>query len=149
MRKFFYFLFISLVFATCTATVTQANTIMKIHDAVFSASEKYDVDPLLILAVIEVESKFNPKAVGGVGEIGLMQLNPRFFPNASFDIRKNILQGTRYLSLVRDQCPNKSGLTWINCYNIGTGRALNHPTKFAYYKKIMTAYRKYKALAHE
>jgi soluble lytic murein transglycosylase-like protein len=37
---------------------------------------RFDVDPLTILAVIQVESQFDPKAVSSAGAIGLMQLQP-------------------------------------------------------------------------
>jgi|SRR5215510_894480 len=39
-------------------------------------SEKAGIDFKVVLAVIEKESQFNPRAVGSVGEIGLMQIRP-------------------------------------------------------------------------
>lgn len=37
------------------------------------------LDPYLVAGVIQKESSFNTKAVGGIGEKGLMQLRPEFF----------------------------------------------------------------------
>src|SRR5439155_558715 len=39
-----------------------------------NAAARYRIDPLLVKAVIWQESKFNPKAKGRAGEIGLMQV---------------------------------------------------------------------------
>ena len=41
-----------------------------------SVSAKYNLDYRLIMALIDKESEFNPKAVGRAGEIGLMQIMP-------------------------------------------------------------------------
>ena len=43
---------------------------------ILAASRKYSVDPALIKAVIWQESRFDPGATGGKGEIGLMQIMP-------------------------------------------------------------------------
>jgi soluble lytic murein transglycosylase-like protein len=43
----------------------------------YAAGRAFDLDPLLILAVISVESSFNPIAESGRGAQGLMQVIPR------------------------------------------------------------------------
>ena len=44
----------------------------------YRAGEQYSVDPLLILAVMAIESRYNPVAQSTVGAKGLMQVIPRF-----------------------------------------------------------------------
>ena len=46
--------------------------------AAYRAGRQFAVDPLLILAVMAVESRYNPVAESGVGAKGLMQVLPRF-----------------------------------------------------------------------
>jgi len=67
---------------------------------------KVGLDPLLIMAVIAVESRFNPIAESGVGAKGLMQIIPKFHTDklakfggekAVFDPESNIRVGTRIL----------------------------------------------------
>lgn len=45
-----------------------------VRDALLRARSEYGVEPLLVLALIKQESRFNPKAVGPAGSLGLMQL---------------------------------------------------------------------------
>lgn len=76
----------------------------KIVEEAYNAGEKFDVDPLLILAIIGVESSFNPKAVSRAGAHGLMQIMVKvhkksFAPfggvSASKSVRPNIEVGTK------------------------------------------------------
>lgn len=46
--------------------------------AAFRAGTEYRVDPLLVLAVVAVESRFNPIAESAVGARGLMQVLPKY-----------------------------------------------------------------------
>ena len=46
--------------------------------AAYREGRRNDVDPLLILAVVAVESRFNPIAESEQGAVGLMQIIPRF-----------------------------------------------------------------------
>ncbi len=66
-----------------------------------SLAPKYELDPLLVLAVIEVESNFNPSALSPKNAMGLMQLIPetaqRFGVRKPFDARENVQGGMSYL----------------------------------------------------
>lgn len=44
----------------------------------YQAGEQHSVDPVLILAVMAIESRYNPVAESTVGAKGLMQVIPRF-----------------------------------------------------------------------
>jgi len=74
--------------------------------AAHSAADEVGLDPLLVLAVIAVESRFNPIAESGMGAKGLMQIIPRFHldklraaggEDAVFDPEANIQVGSRIL----------------------------------------------------
>ena len=46
--------------------------------AAYRAGEAYSVDPLLILAIMAIESRYNPVAESTVGAKGLMQVLPKY-----------------------------------------------------------------------
>jgi soluble lytic murein transglycosylase-like protein len=89
-----------------------------------STAKRYDVDPLLVHSVIEVESNYNPYAVSAKGAQGLMQLMPatarRFGVRNTFDVKENIEGGVRYLKYLDSLFPNDRRLT-IAAYNAGEG----------------------------
>jgi len=62
----------------------------------------YRVPPELIAAFIDVESRWNPRAVSAKGAMGLMQLMPatarRFGAFEPFNVEQNIAAGTRYVT---------------------------------------------------
>ena len=72
----------------------------------YRAGDELAVDPLLILAIMAIESGFNPVAQSSMGAMGLMQVIPRFHPEkledhggeqALLDPEINIRVGTRVL----------------------------------------------------
>ena len=72
----------------------------------FAIGHELKLDPLLILAVIAVESGFNPVAESVMGAKGLMQVIPRFHPEkfeplggerVAFDPAANITVGAKIL----------------------------------------------------
>src|SRR5580692_12375109 len=62
----------------------------------------YRVPPELVAALIDVESRWNPRALSSKGAMGLMQLMPatarRFGAFKPFDEEQNIAAGTRYVT---------------------------------------------------
>jgi len=74
--------------------------------AAYDAGSRLGMDPLVILAVMAVESRFNPIAESVMGAKGLMQVIPKFHQDKLeehggedfvFDPMTNILVGTRIL----------------------------------------------------
>ncbi|CRK85902.1 Membrane-bound lytic murein transglycosylase C [Candidatus Providencia siddallii] len=106
---------------------------------------KYGVDQSLILAIMQVESSFNPYAVSSSDALGLMQIMPSSagkdvfrsqgksgIPSRSylFDPEKNIDIGVAYLAMlqntylgdIRNQISNRYAV--ISAYNGGAGSVL-------------------------
>ena len=72
------------------------------EQCVWRYAARYGVPPELIAALIDVESRWNPRAVSDKGAMGLMQLMPatarRFGAIHPFDVEENIAAGTRYVT---------------------------------------------------
>lgn len=56
-------------------------------------SKHNDIDPLLTLAVIHTESRFNKKAVSNKGAIGVMQVIPKWHPEEVKGIKLDTIDG--------------------------------------------------------
>lgn len=100
------------------------------------------IDPNLTTAVIQVESRGNPFAVGKLDDSGLMQIRHKFVPETQqqlFQGCTNIRRGVELLKQAREKCKHKLNNTWLVCYNLGTrgGAKIRHPSSFIYYKKVM------------
>ncbi|MGH9632490.1 MAG: lytic transglycosylase domain-containing protein [Bryobacteraceae bacterium] len=87
-------------------------------------ARRYDLDPLLVHSVIQVESNYDPYAVSSKGAQGLMQLIPatarRFGVSNSFDVRQNLEGGVRYLAYLKSLYEDNLRLT-LAAYNAGEG----------------------------
>lgn len=91
---------------TLVAPPKPAGTDEDMRGLVAEAAKNFDVNPLLVDSVIQVESNYNPFAVSPKGAQGLMQLMPgtaqRFGVTDSFDPKQNIEAGVRYLKFLQD-----------------------------------------------
>jgi soluble lytic murein transglycosylase-like protein len=92
-----------------------------VRSLVDEAARNFDVNPLLIDSVIQVESNYNRFAVSPKGAQGLMQLMPktaqRFGVTDSFDPKQNIEAGVRYLKFLQDTFQDER--LAIAAYNAG------------------------------
>jgi soluble lytic murein transglycosylase len=102
------------------------------RELVYKYSGVYHVDPLLSLAVIQVESGFNERAVSRKGAVGLMQLMPATAREEANDMRLppaltpaaleepglNINLGIRHLSRLSREFKEDPVLT-LAAYNAG------------------------------
>ena len=85
-------------------------------------AKRYDVDHLMVKAIIRVESCFDKYAVSRVGAKGLMQLMPATADNMGvynvFDAMDNIRGGTRYFSMMMKRF-NQNAKLALAAYNAG------------------------------
>jgi soluble lytic murein transglycosylase-like protein len=105
----------------------------RILDAVGHHAERFDLDPVMVLAVIHVESRFDSRAVSPKGAMGLMQLRPETAREVAsaldldwtdserlFDPDFNILLGTCYLRSLLDRFDDRD--TALAAYHAGPTR---------------------------
>jgi hypothetical protein len=100
------------------------STAMPYGDIIHQKAKKYDVDPLLVAAVIEQESKFHRTAQSQVGARGLMQLMPRtgrwMGARDLYDAEQNVDAGVRYIKYLQSRFDGNLKNT-IAAYNAGEG----------------------------
>lgn len=105
------------------------------------------VDPLLVRAVVQVESGGQVGKVGLLREQGLMQLRSSSFNETEQQLkepRHNLEKGIQYLSQLQNSCPFKERYEFVICYNKGVSGAkkVRQPSQDKYYRLVMQEYRK-------
>jgi hypothetical protein len=130
--------------------VSQAFTLDLVTIA-HSAGHQIGLDPLLIIAMIAVESRFNPIAESVMGAKGLMQVIPRFHADkfreiggeqyAVFDPETNIVVGARILKeyLLRTGSLSSALQMYVGSSNV---------EDFTYMDKIMTEKERLQQVLH-
>lgn len=130
---------------------------------VVSLSRDYDVDPLLVLAIIKVESGFKPSAKSYVGAIGLMQVMPIVIRAVGSEVQvsssaelydpyKNVLLGIHYFTFLRDKYENNIQNA-LSAYNLGPtalDARLNRQDNVdtSYSRKVMKCYEAFQEKMH-
>lgn len=128
----------------------------KVAESIVKNSKRTNLDPYLIICMIEVESSFRSKAISKKGALGLMQVKPSVANSIAheilgdeklnlFDPEHNIAIGTYYLSKLLDSFGDLE--TALLAYNLGPTRvreSLRADAKLPlrYVNKIKTCYKK-------
>jgi hypothetical protein len=93
-------------------------------EIIASASEAEGINPLLVRALIQVESKFRPTARSPKGAMGLMQLMPstvrEYNVRNPFEPKANIEAGIKHLKTLIDRFGSSLELA-LAAYNAGPG----------------------------
>jgi soluble lytic murein transglycosylase-like protein len=124
--------------------------------AVESAQQAHELDPLLILAIIEQESDFNPRARSRHGSMGLMQVKPFVArdiakrhgipwtgPRTLLDPAANVSIGACYLGEMFEMYEDPA--LAISAYNLGPYRvqklvARGHQPRPKYLSDVLARY---------
>lgn len=120
-----------------------------------STAKDYEFDPFLILAIMKVESAFDPAAVSFAGAYGLLQIKPiaakevsNVFKSELYDAGDlvdpfvNVRVGVQYLSYLRDVV-GKNPTRMLAAYNLGPTHVRRYGYNLRYAGKVLSAYRSF------
>lgn len=136
---------------TIQPSVSPPRVSSNVGEFVEQTAQRYQIDPLLVHSVIQVESSYNPYAVSPKGAEGLMQLMPgtarRLQVDNSFNPWQNIEGGVRYLKYLLTLFNNSERLA-VAAYNAGEAAVIKHGNVPPYPETTQYVYqvaRKYRA----
>jgi soluble lytic murein transglycosylase-like protein len=112
----------------------------KLDPVIDSVARRQSVDPALVRAVIEVESRFNPMAISSKGAVGVMQLMPETARRYQVADRRNASQniegGVAYLRDLLARFEGNVPLA-LAAYNAGEGAVDRHGRVIPRYRETM------------
>lgn len=103
------------------AYAIQSNTAQRVAPMIVQNADRYDLDPLLLAALIQQESHYRSNVVSPTGAVGLTQITPRYWqqscPGNLFDENNNISCGSYILANYKQSTGSwKKALAY---YNVG------------------------------
>ncbi len=123
---------------------------------IVTLSHSYELDPLLVLAIMKVESQFRPRVRSFAGAVGLMQVMPIVLREVGKDIDvdqredlldpyKNVHIGIHYFTFLLDKYRHDVEKALI-AYNMGPAALDGYLARAStpsprYYNKVMQYYR--------
>ena len=103
------------------AYAVESNTANRVAPIIIQAAEKYDLNPLMLAAMIQQESSYRKYVISPAGAIGLTQIMPNYWqqicPGDLFEETTNINCGSFILAKY-----NQSAGSWkkaLAYYNVG------------------------------
>ena len=130
----------------------QVKLACKMMPTIIDAAKKHEVNPMLLVSIIQVESSWNPKAVSNKGACGLMQVIPKWNPKRDGSVytckelkkpKLNIMVGAKALRKWNKRSGGNTPLA-ICAYNAGNICFKRIKTK--YLRKVETVF--YSLVAH-
>lgn len=152
--KRFYLIIILLLFSPFAFSKLKTNT-SGFYGCFKMAGERYSIDHRLLIAIAEVESSMNPRAIGVnkkrgkilSEDVGLMQINSSWFPALGImgitrnDLLDNPCQNIYVGAWILAKNISSNGVNWesVGAYNAGF-KGANAPFRMKYAKKVYERY---------
>jgi len=112
----------------------------RFDDHIYTTARLYGIEPMLIKAMIKVESNFNPKAVSPKGAMGVMQLMPqtarRNGVRNPYDPAQNIIGGVKYFKMLTNTFNGDLRLALAG-YNAGEDAVIQYGYQIPPYRETI------------